>query len=156
MGSSHCFVASLANQLRKKQPRSSGSMESMSSDESWTMVSSTFAAEHPVSEEDPFSISAVAEEEPPAASVAAVAEEDPYSEPAAASVAAVAVAPPLAAVAVAPFGAAVALEDAAPAAIAAGAQPDPQVFDLNYFRSFRPFTDTYKQHNAALKFFRGQ
>ena len=122
---------------RKKQQRSSGS--SMGSDESWLMVGSP-----------------VAKEEPPAASVSAVAEEDPYSEPAAAYVAAVAVAPPLAAVAVAPFGAAVALEDAAPAAIAAGAQPDPQGFDLNYFRSFRPFTDTYKQHNAALKWFRGQ
>ena len=99
--------------------------------------------------------------------IVAVAEEENHSEPQvaapaaltiedAAPVAAVAVAPPLAAVAVAPFGAAVALEDAAPAAIAAGAQPDPQVFDLNYFRSFRPFTSTYKQHNAALKFFRGQ
>ena len=48
------------------------------------------------------------------------------------------------------------------AAIAAGAQPandgqpDPQVFDLNYFQSFQPFTSGYKQHNAALKFFRAE
>ena len=53
-----------------------------------------------------------------------------------------------------------ALEDAVPAAIAAGAQPandgqpGPQVFDLDYFRSFRPFTRVWKQHNEALKYFR--
>ena len=145
------------------------------------MVGSPVAAEDPVAEEAPFSISAVAEEEPPAASVAAVAEEDPYSEPAAASVAAVAEedpysepfaapaalfaiedATPVAAVAVAmqpyllfledaPFGATLALEDAAPAV-----EPEPQVFDLEYFRSYRPFTSACSQHNVALKFFREQ
>ena len=185
MGSSHCFVASLANQLRKKQQRSSGSMRSMSSDESWTMVGSPFAAEHPVSEEDPFSISAVAEEHP-AASVAAIAEENPYSEPPAASVAsavaeadpysepfaapaallAIEDATPVAALALedGPFGAALALEDAAPAAIDAApaaidaaeandGQPGAQVFDLEYFRSYRPFTGACSQHNVALKYF---
>ena len=30
----------------------------------------------------------------------------------------------------------------------------PQVFDLEYFRTFRPFTRGYKQHNEALKWFR--
>ena len=96
----------------------------------------------------------------------AVAEEENHSEP-----------PPVAApaaltiedeeTAVADEETAVAEEETAvaeeeTAAIAAGAQPandgqpDPQVFDLNYFQSFQPFTDGYKQHNAALKFFRGQ
>ena len=157
------------NQQWKSGQGSSGSWQSAGSG-SWWYVSAA-------AEEDPYSISAAAEEdpysEPPAAPAAALAIED------AAPVAAVAVAPfrmqplpqwrlplqdapPLAAVAVAPFGAALALEDAAPAAIAAGAQPandgqpDPQVFDLNYFQSFQPFTSGWKQHNAALKFFRGQ
>ena len=163
-------------------------MRSMSSDESWTMVGSPFAAEHPVSEEDPFSISAVAEEHP-AASVAAIAEENPYSEPPAASVAsavaeadpysepfaapaallAIEDATPVAALALedGPFGAALALEDAAPAAIDAApaaidaaeandGQPGAQVFDLEYFRSYRPFTGACSQHNVALKYFRGE
>ena len=175
------------------------------------MVGSPVAAEQPVSEEEPFSISAVAEEhsaasvaavaeedpdsEPPAAFAAAVAEADPYSEPFAAPAAAVAEADPysepfaapaallviedatpVAAVAVAPlrmhlqdgpFGAALALEDAAPAAIDAApaaidaaeandGQPGAQVFDLEYFRSYRPFTGACSQHNVALKYFRGE
>ena len=101
--------AMASNQQRKKQQRSSGSWPSLSSDESWLMVDSPFAAEHPVAEEDPFSISAVAEEdpysEPSAASVAAVAEEYPYSEPFAAPAAALAIedATPVAAVSVAPL-----------------------------------------------------
>ena len=176
----------------------------MASDDTWLMVDSPFAAEHPVAEEDPAaSVAAVAEEEPPAASVAAVAEEDPYSEPPAASASAVAEADPysepfaapaaalaiedarpVAAVGVAPlrmqplplwrlplqdapFGPALALEDAAPAAIDAApiaihaaeandGQPGAQVFDLEYFRSLRPFTGACSQHNAALKFFRAQ
>ena len=192
-----------SNQQRKKQQRSSGSWPSLSSDESWLIVGSPVAAEHPVAEEDPFSISAVAEEEPPAVSASAVAKEDPYSEPPAASVAADAEADPysepfaapaaplaiedatpVAAVAVAPlrmqplqlcrlplqdgpFGAALALEDAAPAAIDAApiplyaaeandGQPGAQVFDLEYFRSYRPFTGHRSQHNVALKYFRAQ
>ena len=145
--------ASLKAMASKKQQRSSGS--SMGSDESWLMLGSEEEAPAKA-EENPFSISAVAEEEPPEASVAAVAEEDPYSEPAAASVAAVAEEDPYSEPFAAP-AALFAIEDATPvAAVAVAMQPDPQVFDLNYFRSFRPFTDTYKQHNAALKFFRGQ
>ena len=133
------------------------------------MVGSPVAAEYPVTEEDPFSISAVAEEEPPAVSVAAVAEEDPYSEPPAASVAAVAEEAPAAAVAVAPLkmqpcplqlwrlpvpdaplGAPLVLEDSVPPPMGV------QVFDLVYFRSWRPFTGDCSQHNVALKFFRSQ
>ena len=97
---------------------------------------------------------------------AAVAEED--SEPLAGPAAAVAAAAPAAAVAaaapaaeVAAAAPAAALVDlvsdlaAAPAAeVAAAAQR--QVFDLDYFRSFRPFTGGWKQHNAALKFFRAE
>ena len=92
-------------------------------------------------------------------------------EPLAAPVAAVAAAAPGAAVAEDP-AAAVAVEDAVAeeetavaeeetAAIAAGAQPandgqpDPQVFDLNYFQSFQPFTDEYKQNNASFTCARG-
>ena len=30
------------------------------------------------------------------------------------------------------------------------------VYDLNYFRRYTRFRDSYKQHNAALKYFRGQ
>ena len=194
-----------SNQQRKKQQRSSGSWPSLSSDESWLIVGSPVAAEHPVAEEDPFSISAVAEEEPPAvfasavaeedpyseppaASASAVAEEDPYSEPLAASVAAVAEADPysepfaapaaplaiedatpVAAVSVAPLrmqpsqllfrGNALAIEDAFRVAIDAEAndgQPGAQVFDLEYFRSYRPFTGACSQHNVALKYFRAQ
>ena len=128
--------AMASNQQRKKQQRSSGSWPSLSSDESWLMVDSPFAAEHPVAEEDPFSISAVAEEdpysepsaasvaavaeedpysEPPAASASAVAEEDPYSEPLAASVAAVAEADPYSEPFAAP-AAPLAIEDATPVA----------------------------------------
>ena len=176
--------AMASNEQRKKQQRSSGS--SMGSDDSWLMVGSeeeppAVAEEDPfsisaVAEEEPpaASVAAVAEEdpysEPAAASVAAVAEEDPYSEPFAAPAALLAIedATPVAAVAVAPlrmqplqllqlplqdapFGATLALEDAAPAA-----QPGAQVFDLEYFRSYRPFTSACSQHNVALKFFREQ
>ena len=234
--------AMASNQQRKKHRSCSGSWPSLSSVESWLMVGSPVAAEYPVTEEDPFSISAAAEEEPPAVSVAAVAEEDPDSESPAASAAAVAEADPysepfaapaapsaiedatpVAAVAAAtlrmqpwqhwrfplqdgPFGAALAFEDAAPAAapiaapiaappaiaaataapaaapigsaaidaapIAAPAaidaaaidaapaandgQPGAQVFDLEYFRSYRPFTGACSQHNVALKYFRGE
>ena len=129
-----------------------------------------------VAEEDPYS-------EPLAASVAAVAEADPYSEPFAAPAAPLAIedATPVAAVAVAPLrmqplqlsrlllfrGAALALEDAARAAIDAApiplyaaeandGQPGAQVFDLEYFRSYRPFTGACSQHNVALKYFRAQ
>ena len=129
----------------------------------WSSDGSRWRQASAVAEEDPYS-------EPPAAPAAALAIED------AAPVPAVAVAPPLpqwrlplqyvapvAAVAETAFVAALALEDAAPvAAVAAGAQPandgqpDPQVFDLNYFRSFRPYTGGWKQHNAALKYFRAQ
>ena len=166
--------AMASNEQRKKQQRSSGS--SMGSDDSWLMVGSE---EEPpaVAEEDPFSISAVAEEEPPAVSVAAVAEEDPaasvaedpYSKPPAASVAAVAEEAPAAAVAVAPLkmqpcplqlwrlpvpdaplGAPLVLEYSAPPPMGV------QVFDLVYFRSWRPFTGDCSQHNVALKFFRSQ
>ena len=101
--------------------------------------------------------------------VAAVAEEDPYSEPPAASVAAVAEEAPAAAVAVAPLkmqpcplqlwrlpvpdaplGAPLVLEDSAPNPMGVA------VFDLVYFRSWRPFTGDCSQHNVALKFFRSQ
>ena len=125
-----------------------------------------------VEEEDP---------EPLAAPVAAVAAAAPGAAVAEDPAAAVAVedAAPVPAVAVAPFRmqlplsqsrrqhlqyvapvAALALEDAAPVAavaaapaaeVAAAAQR--QVFDLDYFRSFRPFTGGWKQHNAALSFF---
>ena len=68
-----------------------------------------------------------------------------------------------AAVATADPTAAVALAAPAPFAAVAVAvqpandgQPAPQVFDLDYFRAFRPFTGGYRQHNAALKFFRWQ
>ena len=30
------------------------------------------------------------------------------------------------------------------------------VYDLDYFRSYTRFRDSYRQHNAALKYFRGQ
>ena len=225
--------------LEAMAQRRSGSI--MSSDGSWAMVGSPVAAEHPVSEEEHFSIFAAAEEHPaasvaavaeedpdsesPAASAAAVAEADPYSEPFAAPAAPSAIedATPVAAVAAAtlrmqpwqhwrfplqdgPFGAALAFEDAAPAAapiaapiaappaiaaataapaaapigsaaidaapIAAPAaidaaaidaapaandgQPGAQVFDLEYFRSYRPFTGACSQHNVALKYFRGE
>ena len=169
--------AMASNQQRKKHRSCSGSWPSLSSDESWLIVGSPVAAEFPVTEEGPYSISAVAEEEPPAVSVAAAAEEDPaasvaedpYSKPPAASLAAVAEEAPAAAVAVAalkmqpcplqlwrlpvpdaPLGAPLVLEDSAPPPMGL------QVFELVYFRSWRLFTGDCSQHNVALKFFRSQ
>ena len=90
-----------------------------------------------------------------AESAAAVAAAAPVAQLAiedAAPTAAVAAAAPAAAVAAAaPFAAV-----AAAVQPANDGQPAPQVFDLDYFRAFRPFTGGYQQHNAALKFFRWQ
>ena len=143
---------------------------------------SAVAEEDPYSEPPAASLAAVAEEEVAeeypysehfAAPAAALAIED------ATPVAAVAVTPlrmqplPLWRLPLqdAPFGAALALEDAAPAAIDAApaaivaapavaeandGEPGAKVFDLEYFRSLRPFTAACSQHNGALKFFRSR
>ena len=94
---------------------------------------------------------AVAAEESAAAVAAAAPVAQLAIEDAAPTAAVAAAAPAAAVAAAAPFAAV-----AAAVQPANDGQPAPQVFDLDYFRAFRPFTGGWRQHNAALKFFRWQ